>query len=159
MTRVLFVCLGNICRSPSAQGIFEHLLEEAGLSDQVQVDSAGTHAYHQGEPPDQRAQMEAARRGIDLSQQRARAITEADFERFDYILAMDGSNLSVLESRCAAPYRDRLHRLLDFADGADSRDVPDPYFGGPDGFGRVLDLVESGARGFLAHLQSRTGDG
>lgn len=157
MTRVLFVCLGNICRSPTAQGVFEKLVADKGLAGRVEVDSAGTHAYHQGEPPDERAQMEAARRGVDLSGQRARAVTEQDFERFDYILAMDGSNLSILQSRCPPEHRDRVHRFLDFAEDVDERDVPDPYYGGQDGFGRVLNLVEAGARGLLAHIERNAG--
>lgn len=154
MTRVLFVCLGNICRSPTAQGVFEHLVAEAGLEDRVEADSAGTHAYHAGEPPDERAQMEAARRGVDLSRQRARAVTESDFAEFDFILAMDSSNLSILESRCPPEYRERVARLLDFAPELGETDVPDPYYGGQHGFSRVLDLVEAGARGLLAHIET-----
>lgn len=155
MTRVLFVCLGNICRSPTAQGVFERLVAEAGWQDRIEVDSAGTHAYHAGEPPDERAQMEAARRGVDLSGQRARAVTETDFAEFDYILAMDSSNLNILQSRCPAAYRDRLARLLDFAPHLGETDVPDPYYGGQQGFSRVLDLVEAAAAGLLEHLQKR----
>lgn len=153
MTRVLFVCLGNICRSPTAQGVFEKLLADNGLAGRVEVDSAGTHAYHQGEPPDERAQMEAARRGVDLSGQRARAVTEQDFERFDYILAMDGSNLSILQSRCPPQFRQRVRLFLEFAGDLDETDVPDPYYGGQHGFERVLDLVEAGARGLLADIE------
>lgn len=154
MTRVLFVCLGNICRSPTAQGVFEKLVAEAGWQDRIEVDSAGTHAYHAGEPPDERAQMEAARRGVDLSGQRARAIAETDFAEFDFILAMDSSNLAVLEARCPPEYRGRVSRLLDFAGDLDEDDVPDPYYGGQHGFSRVLDLVEAGAQGLLDHLES-----
>lgn len=157
MTRVLFVCLGNICRSPTAQGVFEKLLADNGLAGRVEVDSAGTHAYHQGEPPDERAQMEAARRGVDLSGQRARAVTEQDFERFDYILAMDGSNLSILQSRCPPQFRQRVRLFLEFAGDLDETDVPDPYYGGQHGFERVLDLVEAGARGLLADIERNAG--
>lgn len=156
MTRVLFVCLGNICRSPTAQGVFEKIVVEAGWSDRIEIDSAGTHAYHQGEPPDERAQMEAAQRGIDLSVQRARAIVEADFHEFDYIVAMDSSNYSVLSSRCPPERRERVMRLLDFAPDLGETDVPDPYYGGQHGFSRVLDLVDAGARGLFEHIRERT---
>lgn len=155
MIRVLFVCMGNICRSPTAQGVFERIVHEAGWQDRVQADSAGTHAYHVGEQPDQRAQMEAAQRGIDLSAQRARAVSEADFVEFDYVLAMDSANLAILEARCPAAYRERVARLLDFAPDLGETDVPDPYYGGQHGFSRVLDLVEAGASGFFEHLRER----
>lgn len=157
MIRVLFVCLGNICRSPTAQGVFERKLAEAGWQDLIEVDSAGTHAYHAGEPPDERAQMEAARRGVDLSTQRARAIAEKDFAEFDYILAMDSSNLSILESRCPRDYRERVSLFLDFTPHLGETDVPDPYYGGQHGFSRVLDLVETGAEGLLEHLRENHG--
>lgn len=155
MIRVLFVCLGNICRSPTAQGVFEQVIAEAGWSERIQVDSAGTHAYHAGEPPDRRAQMEAAQRGIDLSRQRARAITEADFHEFDWIVAMDSSNYSILASRCPPERRERVVRLLDFAPHLGETDVPDPYYGGQHGFSRVLDLVDAGARGLFEQLRER----
>lgn len=154
MIRVLFVCMGNICRSPAAQGVFEHVAREAGWEDRVFVDSAGTHAYHVGEPPDERAQREARRRGLDLSRQRARAVSEEDFSRFDYILAMDESNLSILRDRRPGNANARLHLLLEFGDGIEERSVPDPYWSGQDGFARVFDLVENGASGFLSHLMN-----
>lgn len=150
---VLFVCMGNICRSPTAQGVFESLLAESGLAEYVQVDSAGTHAYHVGEQPDARASKAAARRGIDLSRQRARRVEAADFERFDYLLAMDSSNLEDLLAICPDQHRTKVRLFLEFA-GPDARsDVPDPYYGGPQGFERVLDLVEEGALGLIEDIR------
>lgn len=149
---VLFVCMGNICRSPTAEGVFRRLVEDAGLADRVEIESAGTHAYHVGDPPDRRAQAAARKRGYDLSDQRARRVTEEDCERFDYVLAMDSENLSRLERLCGS---DKVGLLLDFADGVAVRDVPDPYYGGGDGFERVLDLVEAGATGLLEEIRQR----
>jgi len=153
--RVLFVCMGNICRSPTAQGVFERLVEEARLEMHIDIDSAGTHAYHIGEPPDQRATQAAAARGINLSAQRARRVDEADFESFDYVVAMDRSNLEDLREICPAHVQERVCLLLDFAETGQSGDVPDPYYGGAQGFERVLDMVESGARGLLEDIQQR----
>lgn len=155
MIRVLFVCMGNICRSPTAHGVFESLVRQAALSDQIQIDSAGTHAYHVGEMPDARAQQEARRRGFDLSAQRARRVADTDFDEFDYILAMDTVNMEALRARCPARHVKKIHFLLEFASGIDDKQVPDPYYGGNNGFGVVLDLVESGASGFLAFLKSQ----
>jgi low molecular weight protein-tyrosine phosphatase len=151
--KVLFVCMGNICRSPTAQGVFEALLGDAQLAHRVHVDSAGTHAYHLGEQPDQRATRAAAGRGIDLTRQRARRITPADFARFDYVLAMDSSNLEDLLSICPSEHRGKVHLFLEFAGPSTPRDVPDPYYGGAQGFERVLDLVEDGARGLLDDIR------
>lgn len=153
MTRVLFVCLGNICRSPTAEAVFRELLrrEAAGLA--VDVDSAGTHGYHAGEPPDARAIAAAARRGIDMSDLRARTLEAADFERFDLVLAMDEQNFRRLERLAPAGYRHRLRLFLDYAPGLGRRDVPDPYYGGETGFEEVLDLVEAASRGLLAALR------
>jgi protein-tyrosine phosphatase len=154
--KVLFVCMGNICRSPTAQGVFELLVRDKRLNERVHVDSAGTHGYHVGEGPDDRAREAAARRGIDLSRQRARRVKIADFEYFDYVIAMDRGNLEELVSMCPGPHRAKLRLLLDFAPHlAPQRDVPDPYYGGAQGFERVLDLVEEGARGLLEDLQRR----
>ena len=144
---VLFVCMGNICRSPTAEGVFRHLVAEAGLDAMIQVDSAGTHAYHVGEPPDRRAKAAAERRGFSLDQIRARRLDGADFERFDYLLAMDRDNLSLLPK-----YHGKIRLFLDFAGGQES-EVPDPYYGGAAGFERVLDLVEEASRGLLETLQ------
>lgn len=151
--RVLFVCLGNICRSPTAEAVFRELLrrEPAGLA--VEVDSAGTHGYHAGEPPDARAIAAAARRGIDMSELRARMVEPADFERFDLVLAMDEQNLRRLHRLAPAEHRHRLRLFLEYAPGLGRRDVPDPYYGGETGFEEVLDLVEAASRGLLAALR------
>ena len=151
---VLFVCMGNICRSPTAEGVFRHLVAERGLLDRIDVDSAGTHAYHVGEAPDRRAQTAAAKRGVSLSDIRARRVGMADFERFDFVLAMDRDNLNQLREQADASQRCKLHLFLDFSSGPES-EVPDPYFGGATGFERVLDLVEDAARGLLETLMPR----
>lgn len=155
MSSVLFVCLGNICRSPTAHGVFAAQAAEAGLADRVRVDSAGTGAWHLGEPPDARAAAAARSRGYDLSQLRARQVDPADFERFDYILAMDRSNLSHLEAMCPAAFQGHLGLFLDFHPRPPFREVPDPYYGGDKGFEDVLDLVEAAGEGLLRVLESR----
>ncbi len=152
---VLFVCMGNICRSPTGQGVFERLLADRGLSTRIEADSAGTHAYHVGEPPDRRAAIAAARRGIDLSRYRARRIAREDFVRFDYVLAMDSGNLEDLIAICPEEYGHKLFRLLDFAPEMIEQDVPDPYYGGAQGFEHVLDLVEAGVEGLLEDIRRR----
>lgn len=151
--RVLFVCMGNICRSPTAQGMFELMVREAGLDQRISIDSAGTHAYHVGETPDKRAAQAASRRGIDLNSQRARRVMEPDFEHFDYLLAMDSDNLEDLLRTCPEEHRTKVKLFLDFADDCSQREVPDPYYGGTQGFERVLDLVENASRGLLNELQ------
>ncbi len=153
--KVLFVCMGNICRSPTAQGVFEYLVEEANLTERVLIDSAGSHAYHVGESPDTRAAEAAAGRGIDLSRQRARRVKSEDFSDFDYVLAMDNSNLEDLLTICPRQHQEKVRLFLEFATDLKQRDVPDPYYGGPQGFERVLDLVEEAARGLLADVQKR----
>ena len=153
VVRVLFVCLGNICRSPSAQGIMERVLKDEGLDARVEVDSAGTHAFHVGEPPDPRAQETARRRGIDLSRQRARRITRNDFIRFDYILAMDRENLSTLEEFCPPEHIHKLRLLMEFAPEMGFDEVPDPYYGGSAGFEQAFDLMEAAVRGLVEHLR------
>ncbi|RME80812.1 MAG: low molecular weight phosphotyrosine protein phosphatase [Caldilineae bacterium] len=152
MIKVLFVCLGNICRSPTAQGVFEKLIAEAGLDDHIYVDSAGTSSYHVGESPDPRAQRAARKRGIDLSRQRSRQVVPGDCREFDYILAMDRDNLRALRRTCPEA-RDRMHLFLDFAPHLGVRDVPDPYYGGSRGFEHVLDLIEEAGRGLLEHIK------
>jgi protein-tyrosine phosphatase len=152
--RVLFVCLGNICRSPTAEGVLRALAAREAPDLALEVDSAGTAAYHVGQPPDPRTRAAAARRGYDLSTLRARSIESADFERFDLILAMDRENLAVLRQRAPAHAHERLRLLLEFAPDA-PEEVPDPYYGGPNGFEEVLDLVEAATRGLLAHLRER----
>ena len=155
--KILFVCMGNICRSPTAQGVFEYLVQEANLKEHVLIDSAGTHAYHIGETPDTRATQAAAGRGIDLTRQRARRIKAEDFAHFDYVLAMDNSNLDDLLSICPQQHQEKVRLFLEFSSDLEQRDVPDPYYGGSQGFERVLDLVEEGARGLLEDIQKRLG--
>ncbi len=153
---VLMVCMGNICRSPLAHGLFEHLVEQEGLSDRIRVDSAGTHAYHVGEQPDPRSQETALRRGgIDLSQQRARKVRAEDFERFDYVLAMDAENYHNLQRICPSGYDERLSLFLDYAPQRKEREVPDPYYGGAEGFERVYEMVDEAARGLLQAIRKR----
>jgi protein-tyrosine phosphatase len=152
MVNVLFVCMGNICRSPTAEGVFARRVEEAGLLDKIGIDSAGTHAYHVGEPPDPRAQKSARARGIEISHLRARRAVAGDFERFDYVLAMDYDNLQILQSLCAPQYTSKLQLFLDYGSHHDIKEVPDPYYGGPLGFERVLDLIEDAAGGLLQSI-------
>ncbi|HEY7754561.1 MAG TPA: low molecular weight protein-tyrosine-phosphatase [Steroidobacteraceae bacterium] len=151
--RVLFVCLGNICRSPTAEAVFRDLVTREGAGLDIEVASAGTHGYHAGEPPDARAIDAALRRGIDMSQQRARMVEAADFARFDFVLAMDEQNFRRLQRIAPAEHRHRLRLFLEFAPHLGRRDVPDPYYGGPTGFEDVLDLVEEASRGLLAALR------
>jgi protein-tyrosine phosphatase len=151
-TRVLFVCMGNICRSPTAVGVFKRLVNDAGLDAEIESDSAGTHDYHIGDPPDARSQAAAGRRGYDLSALRARQVAHDDFALFDYVLAMDETNLTALLSLCPAHYRERVKLFLEFAPEAGHREVPDPYYGGAQGFEEVLDLVELAAQGLLDHI-------
>ncbi len=151
--RVLFVCMGNICRSPTAHGVFEARVREAGLSGRVEVDSAGTHSYHVGAPPDARSQQHALKRGYDLSTQRARLLTAEDFEAFDLVLVMDWHNLVLAERLCPPAHAKKLRRFAEFFQQHDSPVVPDPYQGGPKGFEEVLDLVEDGSAGLLAHVR------
>lgn len=152
---VLFVCMGNICRSPTAEGVFRHKVIDAGLEDLIQIDSAGTIAYHVGHPPDLRAQEAARKRGIDLGSQRARKVKPADFEAFDFVIAMDSDNHYDLEAICPSGYEDRLHMFLKFARKSTETDVPDPYYGGGRGFDIVLDLVEDASEGLLKHLRDK----
>ena len=153
MTRVLFVCLGNICRSPTAHGVFEAMVRERGLADQIQVDSCGTGDWHIGHPPDQRAAAEASRRGFPLDHLRARQVTAADFGQFDYILAMDRQNLADLRAMCPSSYRGQLGLFLPYAEDNPTDEVPDPYYGGDGGFTRVFDMVEAASDGLLREIQ------
>ena len=156
--RILFVCLGNICRSPTAHGVFEHKVEELGLSADFEIDSAGTAAYHVGKGPDPRAQAAARRRGYDFGHLRARAVEDDDFARYDLILAMDDANLRDLRVRCPRGYPGYLGLFLEFAEGQRSREVPDPYYtSGEAGFDEVLDLVEAASEGLIRHLQREHG--
>jgi protein-tyrosine phosphatase len=155
MVKVLFVCMGNICRSPTAEGVFRHKVNEAGLEDKIDIDSAGTAAYHVGHPPDPRAQKAAEKRGFDLSSQQARKVSSADFEKFDLVIAMDSDNHYELEMICPPGYEDRLQMFLKFAQNSRGTDVPDPYYGGSGGFETVLDMIEDAAEGLLQHLQEQ----
>ncbi len=154
MQSVLFVRTGNICRSPTAEGAFRALLEANGLSEAVVVDSAGTGSWHVGEPPDARAREAALRRGIDIADQRARQVQVEDFDRFDLILAMDEGHHQQLQRLCPDDQRHRLRLFLDFAPALGTRDVPDPYYGGPDGFETVLDMIEAASAGLLAEIRA-----
>lgn len=154
-TRVLFVCLGNICRSPTAEGVLLKLLHDEAPHLDVQVDSAGTAAYHAGEAPDGRSIEAASRRGIDLSGLRARTLRREDFREFDLILAMDQDNLRVLKARRPGNARAAVRLFLDYAPTCGALEVPDPYFGDAGGFERVLDLATAASRGLLADLQDR----
>ncbi len=151
--KVLFVCMGNICRSPTAQGVFERLVQSQGLAERILIDSAGTHAYHIGNPPDKRSQAAAKNRGLDLSGQRARKVTVADIEEFDYVLVMDRTNLEDLHDLVAASQRERVRLFMTFAEHWNVDEVPDPYYGGDSGFERVLDMVEDAAAGLLDHIR------
>ena len=155
MVNVLFVCMGNICRSPTAQGVFEQLVEAHGLSGKIRIDSAGTHAYHEGEKPDKRASATALQRGIDLSTQRARRVTAGDFIIFDYVLAMDQSNYEELAEICSTDELPKLHLFMKFSAESHTLEVPDPYYGGPAGFERVQDLIEAASAGLLAEIRQQ----
>lgn len=152
--RVLFVCMGNICRSPTAEAVFRRCAERAGLSHAIVVDSAGTHGYHIGRAPDPRAQRAAARRGYDLTALRARQVVARDYEVFDFILAMDEANLSALRSACPEGQRHKIRLLGEYCAGsAHGCAVPDPYYGGAEGFETVLDLAEEAAQSLLRHIR------
>lgn len=153
--KLLFVCMGNICRSPTAEGVMRQRLQQAGWAHLVTVDSAGTHNYHPGKPPDARTQEHAALRGYDLSTLRARQVEDADFERFDLILTMDWDNQSLTENLCPPEHLKKVRRLAEFFQKYSDTVVPDPYYGGPADFERVLDLVEDAVDGLLAHCQRR----
>ena len=155
MVKVLFVCMGNICRSPTAHGVFENMIENQALSHLVEVDSAGTHAYHVGEPPDGRATATARQRGVDLTRQRARKVVNSDFDEFDYVLAMDSDNLSNLHRICPAEMKHKVKLFLDFAPHTGESEVPDPYYGGQKGFEHVFDLVEAASNGLLEDIRAR----
>jgi protein-tyrosine phosphatase len=153
MVRVLFVCMGNICRSPIAQGVFESVARREGLEDRIFVDSAGTGNWHVGAPPDERAMKSASLRGLDISSQRARQISRDDCESFDYILTMDEENYRAVAALCRGSAV--VRPFLDFATDSPEREVPDPYYGGADGFERVLDLVEEASEGLLRDIRER----
>lgn len=150
---VLFVCMGNICRSPTADAVFRHHVKSARLDHLIHIDSAGTHAYHIGEPPDRRSQQAALKRGYSMQGLRARRVTQEDFSRFQYILAMDHHNLEELQQDCPPQYNSRLRLFLQYSNQWNThQEVPDPYYGGSHGFERVLDLVENASQGLLSHI-------
>jgi protein-tyrosine phosphatase len=153
--KVLFVCTGNICRSPTAEGVFRHAVEKAGLADRIVSDSAGTGDYHIGEAPDPRSQSVASGRGYDLSTLCARQVSRRDFDEFDYILAMDETHVRQLKGLSPPEHAGKVRLFMDFAGQGAPREVPDPYYGGAQGFERVLDMVEQAARGLLDHLRDR----
>lgn len=153
MKRVLFVCTGNICRSPTAEGVFRKLVADAGLADRITADSAGTHAYHVGEPPDRRTQLAARSRGYDLSGLRARRVARDDFHRFDLVLAMDREHHEILAGIVPPGAGHKLRLMMEFARRSARDEVPDPYYGGPDGFELVLELLEDAAEGLLETLR------
>lgn len=153
--RVLFVCLGNICRSPTAHGVFQALLERDRLGHRISVDSCGTAAWHTGKAPDARSTAAARTRGYELSMLRARQLQWHDFFEFDYMLAMDAQNLDDMRRQAPLDYAGHMGLLLDFADAGGGRDVPDPYHGGGAGFEQVLDLVEAACEGLLREILRR----
>jgi protein-tyrosine phosphatase len=151
-TSVLFVCLGNICRSPTAEAVFKHKAAKAGLD--LIIDSAGTHGYHIGKAPDKRSQAAGVERGYSFKGLKCRRVDESDFEKFDYILAMDESNLSNLHGMSPSQHHNKVHLFLAFADNQD-KEVPDPYYGGKKGFDLVLDLIEEASDGLIAHIKQK----
>jgi protein-tyrosine phosphatase len=153
--RILFVCMGNICRSPTAEGVTRAVAERKGLVDRFDFDSAGTHGYHIGNPPDARARAAAAKRGYDLSPLKARQVDALDFVRFDRILAMDRDNLELLRKACPEEHHAKLGLFLEYATRSTGDEVPDPYYGGPEGFERVLDMIEDAADGLLDLLTNK----
>ncbi|PCJ52739.1 MAG: phosphotyrosine protein phosphatase [Candidatus Hydrogenedentota bacterium] len=155
MVQVLFVCMGNICRSPTAEGVFRDLLAEKNLTDRIIIDSAGTLDYHTGEPPDPRAQATAKKHGVDISGIRARQVASSDFEQFHYVLAMDHDNMVNLQNIAPPNCLDRLHLFCNFAHNHNTQEVPDPYYGGPQGFDNVFRLIQDASDGLLNHIKSK----
>ncbi len=153
--KVLFVCMGNICRSPTAEGILRKMLKMHGLDKEVFVDSAGTHAYHVGKNPDPRAQAAAAKRGYDISQIVSRQITDDDFRKADMILAMDWDNMTLLQQQCPRQHQHKIQLLMRYSTEHDEAIVPDPYYGGPDGFTTVLNCIEDSCAGLIEVIRRR----
>jgi len=154
-TKILFVCTGNICRSPTAEGVMRHLVQNANLEPMIEIDSAGTSSYHVGEAPDERSQAAAMNRGIDISKLRARTVKIEDFAYYDYILAVDKENYAILQKSCPKAYANKLGLLMDYAPQLKQREVPDPYYGGTRGFDNVLDLINAAAQGLLNEIRNR----
>ena len=153
--KVLFVCMGNICRSPTAEGVFAKMVADEGMDNLIEIDSAGTHAYHVGEAPDPRARKHAAMRNVKLDHLRARKAVSEDFHEFDLVLAMDKDNYAILEEICPAGMEHKLQLFLDYAPNLPNSEVPDPYYGGTKGFERVLDMVEEASRGLLKSIRNQ----
>jgi protein-tyrosine phosphatase len=153
--KVLFICMGNICRSPTAEAVFRHYVESAGWSEHILIDSAGTHDYHVGDPPDTRALRAAQQRGYDMSKLRGRQVAAEDFRHFDYVLAMDQTNLAILQRITSPDSTTQARLFLDYARHHAEHEVPDPYYGGADGFERVLDMVEDAAQGLLEEIRQQ----
>ncbi len=153
MTKILFVCMGNICRSPMAEGMFRHAIKAAGLEQQVQIDSAGTHSYHVGSPPDSRAQQASQKRGVDISNLRSRLVVDQDFAEYDYILVMDGANHANLIGRAPEKYKNKIRRLLSFSRKYPNLDVPDPYYGGAQGFEENLDMIQDAVQHLIREIR------
>jgi len=151
--KVLFVCMGNICRSPSAEGVFKKLINEQQLEKSFAIDSAGTHAYHIGDAPDLRSQKAAKERNVDLSNIRARKFIMGDFEDFDYLLAMDADNHAIMMQACPQEHQHKIRLFLEYAPHLETNEVPDPYYGGTYGFEKVLDLIEEASTSFLEQLK------
>ena len=155
MIKVLFVCMGNICRSPTAEAVFRHQVKTAGLEDVIYIDSAGTHDYHTGEPPDKRAQRAALQRGYEMKDLRARQVRKQDFEAFHHILAMDKDNLLLLRQHCPPQHTHKLGLMMQYSENfSEHEEVPDPYFGGDQGFEEVLDMAEKAGQGLLDYIRS-----
>ena len=157
MTKVLFVCMGNICRSPMAEGLFRHAVKEAGLEQNVQIDSAGTHSYHIGSPPDARAQQASQKRGVDITSQRSRLVCDQDFAEYDYILVMDCANHNNLIRRASTQHHHKIRRLLSFSRKYPNLDVPDPYYGGPQGFEENLDMIQDAVQHLVREISGNEG--
>lgn len=157
MIRILLVCMGNICRSPTAEGVLRHFIRSHNLGDQVEVDSAGTHGYHVGEAPDSRTQRAAAARGYNLSQLRSRKVARQDLDYFDLILAMDKSNLDNLRRLADPEQQSRIKLFMDYARNFEDKEVPDPYYGLGHGFDLVLDMVEDASLGLIEEIKQQLG--
>jgi protein-tyrosine phosphatase len=157
MIKVLFVCTGNICRSPMAEGMFRQAVRDAGLEKQVQIDSAGTHSAHIGDPPDQRAQQASRKRGVDISGLRGRQVADRDFSEYDYILVMDSANYNHLTRRAPEQFHGKIQRLLSFSRKYPNLDVPDPYYGGAQGFDENLDMIQDAIQNLVREINGQNG--